>query len=79
MRRHAGTTPRTRRRARTPGAQALQALRRYDHIHSFAAQDSHQNITPNLSNTRCLTYLLTTITRYLLYFENYQGITFDYY
>ncbi|CAH2039555.1 unnamed protein product, partial [Iphiclides podalirius] len=29
MRRHAGTTPRTRRRARTTGAQALQALRRY--------------------------------------------------
>lgn len=30
MRRHAGATPRPRRRARTPGAETLQALRRYD-------------------------------------------------
>lgn len=51
MRRHAGTTPGTRRRARTPGAQTLQALRRYDPFR-FAPQDL---ITNYFSKTKvCL-------------------------
>lgn len=44
MRRHAGTTSRTRRRARTPGAQTLQTLRRYDHLCSLKTTSNQKTV-----------------------------------
>lgn len=62
MRRHAGTTPRTRRRARTPGAQALQALRRYDTTYLALQRRSFSKLLETYLTRGDLTYLFTNYT-----------------